>query len=155
MPVTDPIADMLTRIRNANANLSDEVAVPTSRMKVGLAKILREEGFIKHYKVSRVRPKKPAVKKSGMSGVKRDNKSSQDKRSEIRIFLKFGPKQEQVIHGLRRISKPGLRQYVKHYDIPLVQGGLGITILSTSKGLMSGKSCRREKVGGELLCEIW
>lgn len=156
MPVTDPIADMLTRIRNANAVSNDEAGIPSSRMKVGIAKILREEGFIKHYKVSRPRgkgqPKKPA---GGGARREREKAPPKGRHSEIRVFLKYGPKQEHVIHGLERISKPGLRRYVKHNEIPYIQGGLGISILSTSKGLLTGKECRRRKIGGELLCTVW
>jgi small subunit ribosomal protein S8 len=152
MPVTDPIADMLTRIRNANAVSAEEVTVPASRLKVGIAKILREEGFIKHYKVGRVR------KKNQKKAPRRDNEkkgSPLEKQSEIRIFLKYGPKEEKVIMGLKRLSRPGLRRYVKADGVPRIQGGLGIAILSTSQGLLSSHQCRKRKTGGELLCAIW
>lgn len=149
MPVSDPIADMLTRIRNANRVNKEEVVIPASRMKVGIAKILREEGFIKHYKV--VRTNKKGRKPQGG----RDKGSPLDGQSEIRIFLKYGPKQEKVIMGIERLSSPSLRRYVRSTDIPYIQGGLGITIVSTSGGLMTGKQCRKKKVGGELLCAVW
>ncbi|MFP4379806.1 MAG: 30S ribosomal protein S8 [Candidatus Sumerlaeia bacterium] len=151
MSVSDPISDMLTRIRNANRVDKEEVSVPASRMKVGIAKILREEGFIKHYKVVRLN------KKGGKRGKapRQDKSSPLEGQSEIRIFLKYGPNQEKVINGLQRVSKPSLRRYVGADSIPLIQGGLGITILSTSHGLMTGKQARKMKVGGELLCSIW
>lgn len=151
MPVTDPIADMLTRIRNAVRVDAEEVAVPASRLKVGIAKILREEGFIKHYKVVRVSRKKTQKKQP----ARREKGNPLEVQSEIRVFLKYGPKQERVLHGLRRISAPGLRRYVGAEEIPLVEGGLGITILSTSKGLLTGKQCRKRNLGGELLCSVW
>jgi small subunit ribosomal protein S8 len=153
MPIIDPIADMLTRIRNANRIGADEVAVPASRIKVGIAKILREEGFIKHYKVVRVQ--KPGKKKAVAPAARREKGSPLEGQSEIRIFLKYGPKQEHVVHGLKRVSSPGLRRYVGTEDIPLVEGGLGITIVSTSKGLLTGKQCRKRKIGGELICTVW
>lgn len=151
MPVTDPIADMLTRIRNANAVGADEVVVPASRMKVGIAKILREEGFIKHYKVSRVR------RKGAKGRVRREREKGNplEKQSEIRVFLKYGPKSEKLIHGLRRVSRPSLRRYVRAGDLPRVEGGLGIAILSTSQGLMSNRQCYKNGIGGELLCTVW
>ena len=151
MPVTDPIADMLTRIRNANAVRADEVIVPASRLKVGVAKLLREEGFIKHYKVSRVRPK---GQKKGQRR-ERDKGSPLEKQSEIRVFLKYGPKDEKVISGLKRISRPGLRHYVRSGEIARVNGGLGISIVSTSQGLLTGRQCNKRNIGGELLCTIW
>lgn len=153
MPVTDPIADMLTRIRNANSAGQDEVAVPASRLKVGLAKILREEGFIKHYKVTRVRPKNQA--KKAVQAREREKGNPLEKQSEIRIFLKYGPKQERVIHGLRRLSRPGLRRYVGATEIPRIEGGLGIAVVSTSLGLLSDRQCSKRGVGGELLCSVW
>ena len=151
MPVTDPIADMLTRIRNANSVSSDEVTVPASRIKVGLAKILREEGFIKHYKVARVRRK--GEQRRGRR--EREKGSPLEKQSEIRIFLKYGPNGEKVINGLKRLSRPGLRKYVGAGEIGRIEGGLGISVLSTSRGLLSDRQCRKRNVGGELLCAIW
>jgi small subunit ribosomal protein S8 len=153
MPIIDPIADMLTRVRNANSIGADEVAVPASRIKVGIAKILREEGFIKHYKVVRVQ--KPGKKKTAATAPRREKGSPLEGQSEIRIFLKYGPKQECVVHGLKRVSCPGLRRYVGTEDVPLVEGGLGIAIISTSKGLLTGKQCRKRNIGGELVCTVW
>ncbi|MGI6324801.1 MAG: 30S ribosomal protein S8 [Bacilli bacterium] len=130
--VTDPIADMLTRVRNANEMRYKEVQIPYSTIKEAIAKILKDEGFIKDYKV---------------------DKKDVDK--VITIYLKYGPKKERIITGLRRISKPGLRVYAKVDEIPKVLNGLGIAIISTSKGIMTDKQARREKIGGEVLAYIW
>lgn len=132
MITTDPIADLLTRIRNANMVFKDHVDIPNSKMKVALARILKDEGFIKYYKVMR-----------------------NTKQGTIRVFLKYGPNRERVINGLERISKPGIRQYMKSGEIPRVRGGLGIVILSTSGGILTGKECRRLNLGGEVLCTVW
>jgi len=132
MTPTAPIADMLTRIRNANLARLDHVDVPASKMKISLARILKEEGFVKYYKTM----------KSQKKGL-------------IRIFMKYGPNKEAVINGLDRVSKPGIRRYVGVEEIPRVRGGLGVAILSTSKGVMTGQECRRQRVGGELLCVVW
>jgi small subunit ribosomal protein S8 len=129
--VTDTIADMLTRIRNANAMRYNEVSVPASKLKIELARILKEEGFIKNYKV-----------------VKEDAQGS------IVITLKYVNK-ERVITGLKRISKPGLRVYAKSSEIPKVLNGLGIAIISTSKGIMTDKEARKQNLGGEVLAYIW
>ena len=129
--VTDTIADMLTRIRNANAMRYNEVSVPASKLKIELARILKEEGFIKGYKV-----------------VKDDAQGS------IVITLKYVNK-ERVITGLKRISKPGLRVYVKSDEVPKVLNGLGIAIISTSKGIMTDKQARANNLGGEVLAYIW
>ena len=129
--VTDTIADMLTRIRNANAMRYNEVSVPASKLKIELARILKEEGFIKGYKV-----------------VKDDAQGS------ILITLKYVNK-ERVITGLKRISKPGLRVYAKSSEIPKVLNGLGIAIISTSKGIMTDKEARKQNLGGEVLAYIW
>ena len=129
--VTDTIADMLTRIRNANAMRYNEVSVPASKLKIELARILKEEGFIKNYKV-----------------VKDDTQGS------IIITLKYVNK-ERVITGLKRISKPGLRVYAKSSEIPKVLNGLGIAIVSTSKGIMTDKEARKQNLGGEVLAYIW
>lgn len=129
--MTDPIADMLTRIRNAALIKSEKVDVPASRMKLEIAKILKEEGFIRAYKILK------------------------DKRQGIlRLTLKY-VENENVISGLRRISKPGRRVYVGNKEIPRVMGGVGIAILSTSKGILSDKSCRRDTLGGEVICYVW
>jgi len=132
MAHTDPIADMLTRIRNANSVMHDHVDVPNSRVKVAIAKILKDEGFIKYYKVMRT-----------------------TKQGTIRVFLKYGPNRERVINGIDRVSKPGLRRYVKAQEIPRVRGGLGVVVVSTSHGIMTGRECRRQNVGGEIICSIW
>lgn len=132
MVMTDPIADMITRIRNGNNVKKQEVEIPASNIKSSIANILLEEGFIK--------------------GV---NLVEDDKQGIIKVQLKYGQKKEKTITGLKRISKPGLRVYVKSDEIPRVLGGLGIAILSTSKGLMTDKKARQEKVGGEVLCYVW
>ena len=132
MVVTDPIADMLTRIRNANQMRYKEVEVPASKMKLEIARILKEEGFIVDFK----------VKKNDVQNI-------------IVLTLKYGEKKERVITGLKRISKPGLRVYAKAEEIPTVLNGLGIAILSTSKGVMTGKEARKENLGGEVLAYIW
>lgn len=132
MVMTDPIADMLTRIRNANIVRHETVEMPASKMKKAIAEILKQEGFI------------------------RDAEYIEDsKQGIIRIFLKYGPSNERVITGLKRISKPGLRVYAKSQEIPKVLGGLGIAILSTSKGIMTDKDARTAKSGGEVICYIW
>jgi small subunit ribosomal protein S8 len=118
-------------------------------MKVGIAKILREEGFIKHYKVVRV------TKKGKKKPPRQEKGSPLEGQSEIRIFLKYGPAQERVINGLKRVSRPSLRRYIDVEHIPFVEGGLGISILTTSKGLLTGKEAQKQKVGGELLCTVW
>jgi len=130
--VTDKIADMLTRIRNANSMGYTDVTVPASKMKIEIARILKEEGFIKDYKVTG-----DTVQKN------------------IEITLKYGEKKEKVITGLKRISKPGLKVYVKNTEIPKVLNGMGIAIISTSKGIMTDKEARKQNVGGEVLAYIW
>src|SRR5690606_17740806 len=132
MVMTDPIADMLTRIRNASAVNHEQVDVPSSKMKVELARIFKEEGYIRDYKV-----------------IQDGNKAT------LRIYLKQGPGQTRVISGIRRISKPGLRVYAKKDEIPKVLGGLGVAVLSTSKGVMSDRQARKEGVGGEVICYVW
>ena len=132
MSMSDPLADMLTRIRNAVMVRYEAVDVPMSNLKVDVAKVLRQEGYINDYEIIE------------------DNKQG-----VLRISLKYGPKDEKVISGMRRVSKPGLRQYVKADDIPKVLNGLGISILSTSKGVMTDREARRLRIGGEILCEAW
>ena len=132
MVVTDPIADMLTRIRNALIAKHDEVVIPFSNMKLAIAKILLDEGYIKSY------------------GVKEDGIIK-----NIAITLKYGPNRQKVITGLKRISKPGLRIYARKDNIPKVLNGLGIAILSTSKGVMTDREARKAAVGGEVLAYIW
>ena len=134
--VTDTIADMLTRIRNANQMRYEEVKVPSSKIKNEIARILKEEGFIKDYK----------IEKSD------ENRSVQN---TIILTLKYTDKKERVITGLKRISKPGLRVYAKNDEIPKVLNGLGIAIISTSKGIMTDKEARKENIGGEVLAYIW
>ncbi|MBU5425665.1 30S ribosomal protein S8 [Tissierella pigra] len=130
--MTDPIADMLTRIRNGNNAKHDSVDIPASNIKKELAQILLSEGFIKGFDVI----------DDGKQGI-------------IRVDLKYGKHNEKVISGIKRISKPGLRVYVKSDEIPRVLGGLGIAILSTSSGIMTDKVARKEGVGGEVICYVW
>jgi small subunit ribosomal protein S8 len=132
MLVTDPIADMLTRIRNANIMRYKNVEVPASKMKLEIAKILKEEGFIEDFKSEKG-----------------------DKENMLVLTLKYGPNKERVITGLKRISKPGLRVYAKVDEIPKVLNGLGIAIISTPKGVMTDKKARQNCVGGEVLAYIW
>ncbi len=132
MVMTDPIADMLTRIRNALVAKHESIEVPASNIKAAIAEILLEEGFIRNY--TRI--------EDGKQGI-------------LKIDLKYGPNGERVISGLKRISKPGLRVYVRKDQVPKVLGGLGIAILSTSKGVMTDKKARKEGVGGEVLCYVW
>ena len=130
--VTDTIADMLTRIRNANQMRYEEVKVPASNIKKEIARILKEEGFIKDYKIE-----------------------NNDAQGTIVLTLKYTDKKERVITGLKRISKPGLRVYANKDEIPKVLNGLGIAIISTSKGIMTDKEARKENIGGEVLAYIW
>lgn len=132
MTMTDPIADMLTRIRNANMVRHDTVEMPGSKIKLAIAEILKSEGFIKEY------------------DFKKDNKQG-----TIRIYLKYGANREKVLSGLKRISKPGLRVYAQKDELPKVLSGLGVAIISTSQGIMSDKVARKAGVGGEVLCYIW
>lgn len=132
MTMTDPIADMLTRIRNALKAVHDEVSIPSSKMKVAIAKILKDEGYIKDYKVIQ------------------DNKQG-----ILKIALKWGSHGEKVITGLKKVSKPGRRVYCGKEDIPVVIGGLGITILSTSRGILTGAQAKKMDIGGEVICNIW
>ena len=132
MQITDPIADMLTRIRNANSAKHDTVSVPASNMKKAIAQILVDEGYIKSFKVI----------EDGKQGV-------------IEIALKYGPNKSQVLMGIRRVSKPGLRIYTNCEDMPKVMKGLGIAILSTSKGIMTDRDARKANVGGEILAFVW
>jgi small subunit ribosomal protein S8 len=130
--LTDPIADYLTRIRNANTAFHETTEVPASRIKKALTEILKEEGFIKGFELV-----------------------DDGKQGKIRIYLKYGKGKERVITGLKRISKPGLRVYVGKDEIPRVLGGLGIAILSTSRGIMTDKEARKQGIGGEVICYIW
>ena len=132
MHITDPIADMLTRIRNANSAKHDTVDIPASKMKKAIAQILVDEGYIKAYKII-----------------------DDDKQGVIRVSLKYGEGKSQVITGLRRVSKPGLRIYSNVEDMPKVMKGLGVAIISTSKGIMTDREARKQNVGGEVMAFIW
>jgi len=132
MPVTDPLADMLTRVRNANMAKLSKVDIPASKMKINVARILKSEGYIKNYKLIKDR-----------------------KHGILRIYLKYDRLNQGVIKGLKRISKPGRRLYVKEKGIPLVLNGMGVAVLSTSKGVLADREAKRLNVGGELLCSIW
>lgn len=130
--MTDPIADMLTRVRNAYAAKHQKVDVPISNIKLEIARILKEEGFINNYKVI-----------------------GEGSRRNIRVYLRYGPRGEQVMSKVERVSKPGCRIYVNSTSIPKVLAGMGINIISTSRGVMTDRRARREKVGGEILCRIY
>ena len=131
---TDPIADMLTRIRNANMVSLTDVEMPSSKLKVELAKLLKSEGYVEDYNV---------VEKEG------------SKFKTLKIALKYDEKSKPVISNLKRVSRPGLRNYVKAKDIPQVLGGMGIAIISTNKGLLTDRKAKKENVGGEILCYVW
>ncbi len=131
---TDPIADMLTRIRNANMVSLTDVEMPSSKLKVELAKLLKSEGYVEDYVV---------VEKEGSSF------------KTLKIALKYDEKSKPVISNLKRVSRPGLRNYVKAKDIPQVLGGMGIAIISTNKGLLTDRKAKKENVGGEILCYVW
>jgi len=132
--IVDPISDMLTRMRNAIGARHTKVDVPASRLKIEVARILKEEGYITNY----------SIKTSEGSNAR-----------TLRIFLRYGPKGESVISELKRISRPSLRVYVPSDEIPRVLGGLGVNILSTSQGVMTGKQARKSKIGGEVLCSVY
>ena len=132
--MTDPIADMLTRVRNANTAMHDLVSMPSSKQKIALAEVLQNEGYIVGYEVS------PSPK--GVGEV-------------LTITMKYSPDRDRTIMGIKRVSKPGLRVYRKSTSVPRVLGGLGVAVLSTSQGLMSDREARKRKVGGEVLCYVW
>ncbi|MDQ3732967.1 MAG: 30S ribosomal protein S8 [Actinomycetota bacterium] len=134
--MTDPIADMLTRIRNANSAYHDSAAMPSSKIKTHIAEILEQQGYIAGWKVN-------SVEQDGST------------RRELVIDLKYGPNRERSIAGLRRVSKPGLRVYAKATSLPKVLGGLGVAIISTSTGLLTDKQATKQKVGGEVLAYVW
>lgn len=134
MTMTDPVADMLTRIRNANVAMHDDVSMPSSKLKESLATVLKSEGYIKDFEIS-------------------DNAKGQGK--ILSIDMKYSPDRARVISGIERISKPGLRVYSKSRTTPRVLGGLGVAVLSTSKGLMTDREARKRRLGGEILCFIW
>lgn len=132
MNLTDPIADMLTRIRNGNSANKTEVSMPSSKKLVEVARVIYEEGYIEGYTIEDTAPSKT-----------------------LHITLKYGPKKAKVINGIRRISKPGLRKYAGVKDLPRVRGGLGTAIVSTSKGVMTDRDCRANGVGGEIIAFVW
>ena len=132
MTMTDPVADMLTRMRNASLAYHDDTSMPSSKIKVNIARILEEEGYITGWSVEETQPQ-----------------------PTLTVKMKYGPNRERVITGLRRISKPGLRVYVKRDEIPRVLGGLGVAILSTNAGLMTDRTARKERRGGEVLAYVW
>ena len=132
MQITDVVADMLTRIRNANSAKHESVEIPASNLKKAIAQILLDEGFIKAYDII----------DDGKQGI-------------IKVTLKYGENKQRIIQGLRRVSKPGLRIYAASADLPKVKNGLGIAIISTSKGLMTDKAARKQNIGGEVLCFVW
>ena len=130
--MSDPIANLLNQIKNANHKFIENVEVPASKVKVEIARVLKEEGFIANYKVS-----------------------PDQRQPTLKINMKFSPQKERVIQEIHRVSRPGLRVYKTHDEIPAIQNGLGIAIVSTSKGMMSGQKAREKKVGGEVICYIW
>ena len=132
MKVTDPIADMLTRIRNGNTAKKDQVSMPSSKVLVEVARIITEEGYLEGYSVEDTEPQKT-----------------------LHITLKYGPKHTKVIRGIKRVSKPGLRIYSKAEDLPRVLGGLGTAVISTSKGMMCDRDARKLGIGGEVICCVW
>ncbi|MCK5218381.1 30S ribosomal protein S8 [bacterium] len=132
MLVSDPIADLLTRMRNANRASHEKVDIPFSRMKQEIVRLIKDEGFIRNYRMLEGRPQ-----------------------GTLRVFLKYGPNRERVIKDLKRISKPGRRIYTSAESIPKVLGGLGVAILSTSQGMMTDRQARRARLGGEVICYIW
>ena len=134
MSMSDPIADMLTRIRNAVSSRHEAVTIPSSKVKVAIAEVLKSEGFIRDYAVQR-EPDEP--------------------QANMKVELSYGGRKQPVINGIQRVSKPGLRVYVQRREIPRVYGGLGVAIISTPKGVMTGQDARRQQVGGEVLCYVW
>ncbi|MDP8970726.1 MAG: 30S ribosomal protein S8 [Actinomycetota bacterium] len=132
MTMTDPVADMLTRIRNANVAYKEEISMPSSKLKTAIADILKREGYLRDFAVEPTRPQ-----------------------ATLRLALKYSRDRERALSGLRRVSKPGLRVYARHDEIPRVLGGLGIAIISTSSGLMTDRQARQQRVGGEVLAYVW
>jgi len=132
MPVNDPVGDMLTRLRNASRARHDKLVMPSSKLKEQVARVLKEEGFIADYVAHDLKPQ-----------------------AELTIQLKYGPDREPVITGIKRVSKPGLRRFTAARNIPRVLGGMGISILSTSRGVMVDHEARKQKVGGELICTVY
>jgi small subunit ribosomal protein S8 len=143
--MTDPIADMLSRIRNAVGAKHSRVDVPASRLKAEIARILEDEGYIQGFKLVEEAPEKPGT----------ESVAANAGRQVIRIFLKYGPHGERVITGIERISRPGRRVYFRSREVPHVLGGLGTSILTTSRGVMTGRAAVRAGIGGEVLCNVW
>ena len=134
MSMSDPIADMHTRIRNGTTSRHEKVSIPSSKMKVAIAGVLKEEGFISDYDIS---------------------SEADSAQTDLNVSLSYDPANKPLITGLKRVSRPGLRVYVQRREIPRVFGGLGVAILSTSQGIMTGQEARRRQVGGEILCYVW
>ncbi len=134
--MTDPIADMLTRLRNGVMAHHSAVTIPSSRLKIEIARILKEEGFVRSYRVVRGTPDGPVF-------------------PMLKIRLKYGPEGESIVHGLTRVSRPGLRIYRRCREVPEIFGGIGVAIVSTSQGVLTGSACRKANVGGEVLCKVW
>ena len=132
MSMTDPVADLLTRIRNATKEKHEKLEVPASRLKANVVRVLKEEGYIKNFRLVR-----------------------EDGRPMIKVYLKYTEGGESVIQGIRRVSRPGLRRYSGYEEMPKILGGAGVSIVSTSKGVTTGQRARTQKVGGEILCEVW
>ena len=132
MSMTDPIADLLTRIRNATKERHEKVEIPASRLKANVVRVLKEEGYIKNFRLMR-----------------------EDGKPVIKVYLKYSDNGDSVIQGIRRVSRPGLRRYAGYQEIPKPLGGAGIAIVSTSKGVLTGQKARLAKIGGEVLCEVW
>lgn len=147
--MTDPIADMLTRVRNANRTELPAVDMPSTNMKTRIAQVLKDEGFILDYQVGKMAPGE-----DGRPTFQAPAEKSTAKKT-LRVFLKYGPEGERVIRHLERRSRPGLRLYKSHKDLTPVLDGLGISIVSTSKGIMSDRQARAQRLGGELLCIVW
>lgn len=134
MTMTDPIADMLTRLRNANIAMHDDVAMPSSKVKEALAELLKKEGYIEDFSVA------PTEGRPG---------------NTLTVIMKYSPERARIISGIKRVSKPGLRVYTKSDKIPRVLGGLGVAVVSTSQGLMTDREARKRRMGGEILCFVW
>jgi small subunit ribosomal protein S8 len=132
MSMTDPIADLLTRIRNASKERHEKLEIPASRLKANIVRVLKEEGYIKNFRLMR-----------------------EDGKPVIKVYLKYSDGGDSVIQGIRRVSRPGLRRYAGYQEIPKPLGGAGIAIVSTSKGVLTGQKARLAKLGGEVLCEVW
>lgn len=132
MSMTDPVADLLTRIRNAAKERHEKVEIPASRLKANIVRVLKEEGYIKNFRLHR-----------------------EEGRPTIKVYLKYEDAGASVIHGIRRVSRPGLRRYASYDEFPRPLSGMGIAIISTSRGVMTGSRARTQKVGGEILCEVW